>query len=74
MRRTSEPVWAAARRNIDDIPDRPTLLSEPAYAALAYETECQLRCQVGSSTCSLLLETWLEFNITTVIALSQRKF
>ncbi|KAI0689362.1 hypothetical protein C8T65DRAFT_817778 [Cerioporus squamosus] len=40
MSRKSEPFWRAARRQIEDLPQCPTFLSEPAYANLMFFSHC----------------------------------
>ncbi|KAI0689365.1 hypothetical protein C8T65DRAFT_746206 [Cerioporus squamosus] len=40
MSRESEPFWRAARRQIEDLPECPTFLSEPAYANLVFFSHC----------------------------------
>ncbi|KIP04622.1 hypothetical protein PHLGIDRAFT_188976 [Phlebiopsis gigantea 11061_1 CR5-6] len=44
MARSAAPLWRAARRNADGLPDCPPLLSEPAYANLVFDTHCH-HCQ-----------------------------
>ncbi|KAI0646993.1 hypothetical protein C8Q79DRAFT_1009145 [Trametes meyenii] len=40
MSRTSAPFWKSARRNVDDLPECPSSLSEPAYANLMFFPHC----------------------------------
>lgn len=42
MARSSAPLWRAARRNVDGLPDCPSFLSEPAYANLVFDTHCHV--------------------------------
>lgn len=38
----SRHIWMAARKNIANLPDCPTDLSEPQYAALVFGRHCQV--------------------------------
>ncbi|KAL0575696.1 hypothetical protein V5O48_006284 [Marasmius crinis-equi] len=42
MNRSSSPIWRAARQNIPGLPPLPAELSEPQYAALAFDSICQV--------------------------------
>lgn len=35
-------IWASARRNVDDLPECPPFLSEPAYAHLMFSPYCHV--------------------------------
>lgn len=41
-------IWRSARRNVDDLPDCPSFLSEPAYAHLMFSPYCHVssRCKI----------------------------
>lgn len=41
MHRSSKGMWAAARKNANNMPAPPDVLSEPKYASLLFERECQ---------------------------------
>lgn len=43
LARSSEPLWKAARKNVDLLPERPEHMSEPAYANLVFDAHCHVR-------------------------------
>ncbi|KAH8106823.1 hypothetical protein BXZ70DRAFT_252257 [Cristinia sonorae] len=40
MHPSARPIWQAARESVEDLPDLPADLSEPAYAHLVFDTYC----------------------------------
>ncbi|KAI0338143.1 hypothetical protein BDW22DRAFT_1363265 [Trametopsis cervina] len=40
MSRSSKRMWAAARANVDGLPEPPNIVSEPKYAALLFDRTC----------------------------------
>ena len=47
MSKSSEIIWRAARRNVEDLPPLPLDLNEPQYAHLLFESYCH----VGACSC-----------------------
>lgn len=47
-------IWRSARRNVDDLPDCPPFLSEPAYANLMFSPYCHV-----SFRCGFFVEAWI---------------
>ena len=41
MSRCFKGMWAAARRNVQGLPPPPHILSEPKYASVLFERDCQ---------------------------------
>ena len=42
MRRSAISVWKAARATVPDLPDCPPAMSEPQWASLAFDQQCQV--------------------------------
>lgn len=42
MNPSSRPIWVRARKNVPDLPDTPSDLSEPSYARLLFDTRCEV--------------------------------
>ena len=52
MSKEREEIWRAARENVEDFPDCPEDMSEPAYANLAFSYHCHVR--TYSPLCKLI--------------------
>ena len=50
MNKAQRHLWVAARKNMDGLPDPPSELSEPRYAAVLFSPVCFVRIEIFSLT------------------------
>ena len=43
LHRSNEGLWKTARERVEDVPERPPFLSEPAFANILFGNACQVR-------------------------------